>query len=158
MSDPDVHVDAFLCPAHVSAVIGSLAYEPVTEAYGVPCVIAGFEPLDILLGLKGILEQAVKGETRVDNQYSRVVRPEDFVWTPMCRQVALWSSCIPAISTGRLRRFVKRAAGSSRSHSCFPEVAVSSSTIQAVTNWRFGPKNDSKKSSFRGETWDWTNF
>ncbi len=75
-ADPELSIDAFLCPAHVSAIIGSDAYEPFTGPGGVPCVVAGFEPLDILLGLAGILEQLVAGEARVDNQYSRVVRPE----------------------------------------------------------------------------------
>ena len=44
-------------------------------AGGVPCVIAGFEPLDVLLAIDGILEQIGRGEARVVNQYSRVVRP-----------------------------------------------------------------------------------
>ncbi len=74
-ADAELCIDAFLCPAHVTAIIGSNAYEPFTGPDGVPCVVAGFEPLDILLGLVGILEQLVAGEARVDNQYSRVVRP-----------------------------------------------------------------------------------
>jgi hydrogenase expression/formation protein HypD len=74
LADPDIEIDAFLCPAHVSAIIGSRAYEPVSGSAGVPCVIAGFEPLDILLGIKGILDQIVAGESRVVNQYTRVVR------------------------------------------------------------------------------------
>lgn len=72
-ADPELNIDAFLCPAHVSAVIGADAYTPFTGERGVPCVIAGFEPLDILLGLKGILVQRVDGTAKVDNQYSRVV-------------------------------------------------------------------------------------
>jgi hydrogenase expression/formation protein HypD len=74
MADPELHIDAFLCPAHVSAIIGSDAYIPFTGDAGVPCVVAGFEPLDILLGLKGVLSQLVDGVAEVDNQYSRVVR------------------------------------------------------------------------------------
>ncbi len=73
-TDPDLRIDAFLCPAHVSAIIGAQAYEPFAGPGGVPCVIAGFEPLDILYGLAGILRQAVHGEARVENQYARVVR------------------------------------------------------------------------------------
>lgn len=76
MSDPEMAVDAFLCPAHVSAIIGSKAYEETARTYKVPCVIAGFEPLDILYGLLGILRQVEKGEACVENQYNRVVRPE----------------------------------------------------------------------------------
>lgn len=76
LADEEIGVDAFLCPAHVSAVIGSLAYEPFAAEYNVPCVIAGFEPLDILYGVNGILDQVIKGESRVENRYSRVVRAE----------------------------------------------------------------------------------
>jgi len=75
-ADPEIRIDGFLCPPHVSAIIGSRAYEPFAGPGGVPCVIAGFEPLDILFGLVGILEQLVAGEARVVNQYTRVVRPE----------------------------------------------------------------------------------
>jgi len=76
MTDPQVQIDAFLCPAHVSAIIGSKPYEAVVEKYHIPCVIAGFEPLDILLGIKGILQQLVEKVPCVENQYSRVVRPD----------------------------------------------------------------------------------
>lgn len=74
-ADPELQIDAFLCPAHVSAIIGPEAYAPFAGPGGVPCVIAGFEPLDILLGLDDILRQLVAGEASVVNQYSRVVRP-----------------------------------------------------------------------------------
>lgn len=73
-SDPEIEVDAFLCPAHVSAIIGAFAYEPFVEKFKVPCVIAGFEPLDILYGIHGILTQINEGRAEVENQYSRVVR------------------------------------------------------------------------------------
>ena len=75
-ADPEIHVDAFLCPAHVSAIIGANAYASFVRDFQVPCVVAGFEPLDILLGIKGILAQLAAGEARVENQYSRVVRAE----------------------------------------------------------------------------------
>lgn len=75
LDDPEIRIDAFLCPAHVSAIIGPEAYAPFSGPNGVPCVIAGFEPLDILLGLDGILRQLAGGQSRVENQYSRVVRP-----------------------------------------------------------------------------------
>ncbi len=75
LADTEIRIDAFLCPAHVSAVIGSQAYEPFAADYRVPCVVAGFEPLDILYGVHGILGQLLRGEARVDNQYARVVRP-----------------------------------------------------------------------------------
>ncbi|MEO5331922.1 MAG: hydrogenase formation protein HypD [Magnetococcus sp. YQC-5] len=74
-SDPEIRVEALLCPAHVSAIIGSDAYRPFALQWGIPCVVAGFEPLDILYGLDGLLEQLVMGGARVDNQYNRVVNP-----------------------------------------------------------------------------------
>ena len=74
LADQDVRIDAFLCPAHVSAIIGSDAYNEFTGPQGVPCVVAGFEPLDILRGISGVLQQISMRQARVDNQYSRVVR------------------------------------------------------------------------------------
>ncbi len=74
VADPELNVDAFLCPAHVSAVIGVKAYEPFVEKHEIPCVIASFEPVDIFFGIQKILEQIVNNEAFVDNQYKRVVR------------------------------------------------------------------------------------
>lgn len=76
LADPEIKIDAFLCPAHVSAIIGADAYEPFVGENGVPCVVAGFEPLDILLAIHGIMEQITQGRACVDNQYSRVVAPK----------------------------------------------------------------------------------
>lgn len=76
LRDPELRIDAFLCPAHVSAVIGTAPYEPFARDYSKPCVIAGFEPLDILFGIEGILQQVKNRAARVENQYSRVVKPE----------------------------------------------------------------------------------
>lgn len=75
-ADPEVKIDAFLCPAHVSAIIGARAYETVSKQFRLPCVIAGFEPLDILLAIVGILKQIMARQAIVDNQYSRVVKDE----------------------------------------------------------------------------------
>ncbi len=72
-ADPEIRIEAFLCPAHVSAIIGADAYRPIAEAFGIPCVVAGFEPLDILLGLAMILDQKREGRAAVENEYSRVV-------------------------------------------------------------------------------------
>ena len=75
LADPEIRIDAFLCPAHVSAIIGADAYRPFADHHHVPCVVAGFEPLDILYGVQGILEQVAGGAAGVVNQYSRVVTP-----------------------------------------------------------------------------------
>ncbi len=74
--DPEVAIDAFLCPAHVSAVIGAQAYTHLAEQYRVPCTIAGFEPLDILFAIQNLLEQLADGRAEVVNQYARVVKEE----------------------------------------------------------------------------------
>ncbi|NGZ06174.1 MAG: hydrogenase formation protein HypD [Magnetococcales bacterium] len=73
--DPGIRIDGFLCPAHVSAIIGADAYRPYAATHGVACVVSGFEPLDILQGVEGLLQQRVAGRAFVDNQYNRVVRP-----------------------------------------------------------------------------------
>jgi len=75
-ADPDVNVQGYLCPAHVSAIIGTRAYEFLPERHGVACVVVGFEPSDILQGVYQLLRQVVRKEFRVENEYARVVRPE----------------------------------------------------------------------------------
>jgi len=74
--DPALAIDAFLLPAHVSAIIGAAAYEPFVQARRRPCAVAGFEPLDILDGIESLLRQAVAGAPAVENRYNRVVRRE----------------------------------------------------------------------------------
>jgi len=71
----DVNVDGFLCPGHVSVIIGSNAYAPVAEQ-GKACVVAGFEPADILRGLEMLLLQIQQGRSEVESEYRRAVRPE----------------------------------------------------------------------------------
>ncbi len=75
-SDPELQVDGYLCPAHVSTVIGAEGYQMLAEQYQVPCVITGFEPLDVLQGVEMLARQALSGEAKVEIQYSRFVRPE----------------------------------------------------------------------------------
>lgn len=72
----EVAIDGFLCPGHVSAVIGSAPYAPIAENYGIACVIGGFEGLDILQSILMLARQVAQGVNRVEIQYSRVVRPE----------------------------------------------------------------------------------
>jgi hydrogenase expression/formation protein HypD len=75
-SDPEVRIEGFLCPAHVSAIIGSDAYLPIAEKHAIPCVVAGFEPLDILLGILMLIRQKTNGVARVENEYARVANRE----------------------------------------------------------------------------------
>jgi len=69
----EVNLDGFICPGHVSIVIGAGAYQEVVDKYGVPCVITGFEPLDILQGISTLVDQVECGRAAVINDYRRVV-------------------------------------------------------------------------------------
>jgi hydrogenase expression/formation protein HypD len=69
----DLSLDGFICPGHVSTVIGAQAYREVVEKYGIPCVITGFEPLDILQGITMLVDQLEAGEPEVMIQYRRAV-------------------------------------------------------------------------------------
>lgn len=76
LSSPNTHIDAFICPGHVSAIIGAKPYETIAEKFHRPCVITGFEALDVLEGILMILRQLRRGEAKVETQYRRVVRYE----------------------------------------------------------------------------------
>jgi hydrogenase expression/formation protein HypD len=73
LDSPDLQLDGFLGPGHVSTVIGTRPYEFVPEAYGKPVVVAGFEPLDILQSVYLLVRQVVEGRAAVENQYGRCV-------------------------------------------------------------------------------------
>lgn len=74
MSGADtVKIQGFICPGHASAIIGGNAYAEIGGKYSMPCVITGFEPLDMLQGIHMILRQARDGRSDVEIQYSRVV-------------------------------------------------------------------------------------
>ena len=75
IADPDLKIDGFICPGHVSIMIGSEAYRMLPEA-GRAAVITGFEPVDILEGVWMILEQIISGNADVALQYKRGVKPE----------------------------------------------------------------------------------
>ena len=69
-------IDAFLCPGHVSVLIGSAAFEPLAEEFRKPFVIAGFEPQDILVAISEILDQLESRAPRAANLYPRAVTRE----------------------------------------------------------------------------------
>jgi hydrogenase expression/formation protein HypD len=69
-------IDAFLCPGHVSVIIGWQAYQSVVEEYGRPCVVAGFEPMQILEGIARICRQIQTGRRQVESVYQAAVRPQ----------------------------------------------------------------------------------
>jgi hydrogenase expression/formation protein HypD len=68
-----VAVSGFICPAHVSAIIGARPYRLLAEKYRIPCVVAGFEPIDVLQGILMLVEMIVAKKPEVKNQYLRVV-------------------------------------------------------------------------------------
>src|SRR3954471_11418608 len=76
LESPDLRLDGFLGPGHVSTVIGNHPYRFVPRQYGKPLVTAGFEPLDILQSIVMLLTQIRQGRCEVENQYSRAVRDE----------------------------------------------------------------------------------
>ncbi len=76
IDDPEVKIDGFLLPGHVSTIVGSNEYRFIPEDYGIPCAVSGFEPADILMGFISILKQIVEGRPSVENTYLRSVRPE----------------------------------------------------------------------------------
>jgi len=76
LSKGEVKIDGYICPGHVSAIIGSRPYEFLSEKFGIGCVVAGFEPLDILQGILMLVEQMRSGKPKVEIQYSRVVKPD----------------------------------------------------------------------------------
>ncbi|HVP12432.1 MAG TPA: hydrogenase formation protein HypD, partial [Phycisphaerae bacterium] len=69
----DVPLDGFLCPGHVSVIIGSSAYRPVVEKHRKGCVVAGFEPQQILLGLLHLVRQVAAGRPQLENVYAGIV-------------------------------------------------------------------------------------
>ncbi len=73
LESPDLRLDAFIGPGHVSTVVGCRPYEFIPADYGQPVVVAGFEPLDLLQSIYMIMRQLDEGRSEVENQYGRVV-------------------------------------------------------------------------------------
>ncbi len=76
MSSEVSRVDAFLAAGHVCTVMGTGQYEPLVDRYQVPIVVTGFEPLDVLDGIRRAVKQLEAGSAAVENAYPRAVRPE----------------------------------------------------------------------------------
>lgn len=72
----EIDIHGYILPGHVSSVIGLKPYEFLAEDYGMPGVITGFEPVDILQGILMLVKQIEKNEPKIEIQYTRVVRPE----------------------------------------------------------------------------------
>jgi hydrogenase expression/formation protein HypD len=72
----EIKIDGFLCPGHVSSIIGIKAYNFIAGEFGIPCVVSGFEPTDILETILMLLKQMASDSASVQIQYKRAVRPE----------------------------------------------------------------------------------
>jgi hydrogenase expression/formation protein HypD len=76
LAAPDQRVQAFLAAGHVCTVMGAAEYEPIARRYGVPIVITGFEPVDLLHGVLKAVQQLERGEAKVENAYRRSARDD----------------------------------------------------------------------------------
>ncbi|MEK7854925.1 MAG: hydrogenase formation protein HypD, partial [Acidobacteriota bacterium] len=73
LDSPQLEIDGFLGPGHVSMVIGIRPYDFIADHYHKPIVVAGFEPLDVLHSMWMVLKQLAEGRHEVENQYNRIV-------------------------------------------------------------------------------------
>jgi hydrogenase expression/formation protein HypD len=85
LAAPERALDALLLPGHVSVIIGETPYGFLQEEGVAPAAITGFEPLDLLDGILSVLRQLARGERRVENLYTRAVRPQG---NPKARGIA----------------------------------------------------------------------
>ena len=74
LADPQNSVQGFLAAGHVCTVMGFWEYEPIAERFGIPIVVTGFEPVDLLQGIYLCIKQLEEGRAEVENQYSRSVK------------------------------------------------------------------------------------
>jgi hydrogenase expression/formation protein HypD len=72
-ADPELALSGYLCPAHVSTIIGGNAYKPLASKFHIPCVVTGFEPADVMQGIEMLLAQVLAEESKVEIQYKRAV-------------------------------------------------------------------------------------
>ena len=84
LDDPDCRVEGFIAPGHVCTIMGLAEYEELGRDYGVPFVVSGFEPLDLLMGLDRLVEILESGDAATENRYSRSVKAEG---NPAARRV-----------------------------------------------------------------------
>jgi len=80
----EISLDGFLLPGHVSVIIGSEAYRELVDVFGMACVVAGFEPDQLLRGILALVEQAARKLPCLENVYAVAVRPEGNVHALAC--------------------------------------------------------------------------
>ncbi len=76
VADPQLKIDALILPGHVSTIIGVEPYKFLAQRYGIPGVITGFEPVDVLQGIAMIMRQLHEGRSEIEIAYARGVMPE----------------------------------------------------------------------------------
>lgn len=76
IADPAFNVQGFLCPGHVATILGEKGFRFLGEEYGLPGVISGFAPGDILVSVYRLLRQLAEGRAELENEYARAVAPE----------------------------------------------------------------------------------
>ncbi len=76
LTSEDIRVSGLLLPGHVSTIIGADAYGFIADELGITCAVAGFEPIDILLGIEAVLNRIKQGTAAIDNAYTRAVGSE----------------------------------------------------------------------------------
>ncbi|MCG6911787.1 MAG: hydrogenase formation protein HypD [Deltaproteobacteria bacterium] len=119
MTSERVRIDGFILPGHVSLVIGTSAYEPFFKTHHIPCVVAGFEPADILQAVWMLVEQIENGRPQLRNAYGRAVTREgnrkarELLRTVFAVEDAAWRGIgvIPASGLRIRDRFAQFDAG-----------------------------------------------
>jgi len=76
LSRGDISLSGYICPGHVSTIIGSESYNFLADKYGIACVVAGFEPLDILKSIAMLAKQVSENNPKVEIEYKRAVTPK----------------------------------------------------------------------------------
>ncbi len=74
LNNLELNLDGFICPGHVSVIIGEQPYKIITDEHNIPVVIAGFEPVDLALGIESLVSQIKNNHPRVENRYKRMVK------------------------------------------------------------------------------------
>ena len=115
----ETHLNGIICPGHVSAIIGTRPYEAYARDYGVACVVAGFEPLDILQAVEMLIQQVERGVACVEIAYTRGVRPEgntkalELMYSVFDTSAACWRGIgdIPSSGLRLKNRYARYDAG-----------------------------------------------
>ena len=105
VADPDIRLNGLICPGHVSVIIGADAYQPLVDRYKIPCVIAGFEPMDILQAIVMLIAQC-DSSPKVEIAYKRAVtrkgntRAQEILRTVFTPETVDWRGLGPIPDSG----------------------------------------------------------